>query len=236
MITVVVHPLPIPIATAGQDSLCPGQSTTLTATGGDTYQWSTGASGAMVVVTPGVSTTYSVTATEYGCQGTAAVTVTVNPLPVPVATADPATLCVGQSTTLTASGGQTYVWSSGQTGASVVVTPSATTIYTVTATDSNGCQASTTVTVTVNPLPVPTIHATPALICAGDTATLTADGGTSYLWSTGDAVATISVAPLNTTIYSVTVTNLGCTASASATILVNPLPTALRRSGYDLCG
>jgi len=227
MVTVIVHPLPIPVATAAPDSICPGQSATLTATGGDTYQWSNGESGATIVVTPVASTTYSVTATSNGCQDTAEVTVTVNPLPVVVATADPATLCIGQSTTLTASGGQTYAWSGGQTGAAIVVTPLTTTTYTVTATDGNGCQASTTVTVTVNPLPIPTINATSSIICAGDTAILTADGGTTYLWSTGDTTATISVAPLNTAIYSVTVTNLGCTASASATILVNPLPVAI---------
>ncbi|MFM9948535.1 MAG: gliding motility-associated C-terminal domain-containing protein [Saprospiraceae bacterium] len=226
-VTVTVQPGILPAVTASPDSLCPGASTTLTATGGDTYLWSSGQSGPSIVVTPSASTTYTVTVTGSVCEGVASVTVTVNPLPSPVATANPAVLCIGESTTLTASGGSTYLWGGGQTGASIVVTPSATTIYSVTATDSNGCQASTSVTVTVNPLPVPTVTATPSLICAGDTTVLTATGGTSYLWSTGATNASVSVSPLNTTLYSVTVTNLGCTASASATVLVNPLPTAL---------
>ena len=226
-VTVNVQPGILPTVTSSPDSLCPGASTTLTATGGDTYLWSNGQSGSSVVVTPAASTTYTVTVTGSVCEGTANVTVTVNPLPSPIATANPAVLCIGEFTILTASGGSTYLWGGGQTGASIVVTPSATTTYTVTATDNNGCQASTAVTVTVNPLPVPTVAATPSLICAGDTTVLTASGGTSYLWSTGDTGASVSVSPLNTTLYSVTVTNLGCIAFASTTILVNPLPTAL---------
>jgi len=226
-VTVNVQPGILPTIIASPDSLCPGASTTLTATGGNTYLWSSGQSGPSIVVTPAASTLYTVTVTGSVCEGTANVTVTVNPLPSPIATANPAVLCIGQSTTLTATGGDTYLWGGGQTGASIVVTPSATTTYSVTATDSNGCQAATSVTVTVNPLPVATVTATPSQICAGDTTVLSATGGTSYLWSTGATGASVSVAPSNTTLYSVTVTNLGCTASASTTILVNPLPTAL---------
>lgn len=227
MVTVTVQPGILPAVTASPDSLCPGASATLTATGGDTYLWSSGQSGPSIVVTPAASVTYTVTVTGSVCEGTASATVTVNPLPSPVATANPAVLCIGQSTTLTVTGGSTYQWGGGQTGASIVVTPSATTTYSVTATDSNGCQASTSVTVLVNPLPVPTVTATPSLICAGDTTLVTATGGTSYLWSTGATAASVSVFPTNTTVYAVTVTNLGCTASVSTTVQVNPLPTAL---------
>jgi len=227
MVTVTVQPGILPGVSASPNSLCPGQSATLTATGGDNYLWSTGQSGATIVVTPATTTTYTVTVTGSVCEGIADATVTVNSLPSPVAIANPGVVCIGESSTLTASGGNTYVWNGGQTGASIVVTPLTTTTYSVTATDNNGCQASTTVTVIVNPLPVPGVNASPPLICAGDTATLTATGGTSYVWSTGETGATITVSPLNTALYSVTVTDLGCSASASTTLLVNPLPVAL---------
>ncbi|MBK9743694.1 MAG: hypothetical protein IPO94_12370 [Saprospiraceae bacterium] len=64
-------------------------------------------------------------------------------------------------------------------------------------------------------------------ICAGASATLTASGGTSYIWSTAATTAGISVTPTGTTTYTVTVTNTnGCTDTEVTTITVNPLPTA----------
>ncbi len=225
-IDIVVNPLPTPNVTASPAALCPGQSSTLTAIGGDTYLWSGGQNGASIVVTPAATATYSVTATQNGCEGTANVTVTVNPLPTPTVVANPGTLCAGQSTTLTASGGNTYVWSNGQSGASIVVTPAATNTFSVTATDSNGCEGIASVTVTVNPLPVPSATANPSLICAGESTMLSASGGDTYLWNTGDTGTSVQVSPATTTLYSVTVTSLGCSAVTSVNVLVNPLPTA----------
>ncbi|MBK8885785.1 MAG: hypothetical protein IPN46_04245 [Saprospiraceae bacterium] len=77
---------------------------------------------------------------------------TVHTLPIAGITGDKE-ICIGASTTLIASGGTTYVWSNGATEASITVSPTATTTYNVTVTDGNGCQASTSVTVTVHPLP-----------------------------------------------------------------------------------
>jgi hypothetical protein len=62
------------------------------------------------------------------------------------------------------------------------------------------------------------------IICAGASATLTASGGTSYIWSTAATTAGISVTPTGTTTYTVTVTNTnGCTDTEVTTITVNPL-------------
>jgi uncharacterized repeat protein (TIGR01451 family) len=63
------------------------------------------------------------------------------------------TLCTGGSTTLTATGGSTYAWSTGATSTSITVTPSATTTYTVTVTNANGCTAISNRTVTVSACP-----------------------------------------------------------------------------------
>jgi len=65
------------------------------------------------------------------------------------------TICIGQSTTLTASGANTYTWSpatglSSTTGTNVTANPTTTTTYTVTGTDVNGCSATSSVTVTVD--------------------------------------------------------------------------------------
>jgi hypothetical protein len=105
------------------------------------------------------STTYYVDATSNGCTTSSrtAVLATVHVLPTITVSPDVA-ICSGSNTTLTAGGGSSYVWSpssglSSSSGTSVTASPTATTTYTVTGTDSNGCSNTATTTVTVNELP-----------------------------------------------------------------------------------
>ncbi|MBL7805048.1 MAG: hypothetical protein JNL02_15005, partial [Saprospiraceae bacterium] len=103
------------------------------------------------------------------------------------------------------------------------------------------CRPSATTTLVVNALPTPgtTVAETSGTtnndgtICVGASATITATGGTSYLWSPGGATtAAITVAPTVTTTYTVTVTNAnGCTATTTRVITVNPLPTLFSVTG-----
>jgi gliding motility-associated-like protein len=239
-VTVTVNALPT--ASAGAPvSICSGGNTTLTATGGTSYSWSpsAGLSSTTVanpVASPAATTTYTATVTNAsGCSNTATVTVTVNPNPVANAGA-PVTICIGNSTTLGASGGTSYSWSpatalSSTTIANPVANPVATTTYTVTATNGNGCTNTATVTVTVVPGLTASAGA-PASICQGGSTTLNASGGTIYSWSPAAGLSSTTIAnpvatPAATTTYTVAVTNgSGCTGSATVTITVNPLPTA----------
>jgi hypothetical protein len=138
-----------------------------------------------------------------------------------------ATICQGQSTTLTATGASTYSWSGGITNG-VAFTPSTTTTYTVTGTSSTGCTATNTKTITVNNLPTITITSNPinAIICAGQSATLSATGASTYSWS-GGITNGVAFTPTVTTTYTVTgnVTSTGCVNTATKTIIVNNLPT-----------
>lgn len=217
--TVTVNSLPDANIT-GTDAICVGQSSTLTATGGTSYVWSTGATTAQIVVTPSVTTTYTVTVTNQNtCTSTASFVVTVNPLPN-VSIEGNNNICQGSSTTLTASGGNNYLWSTGATTPSITVNPNVNTTYTVTVTNANNCTATNSVTVTVRPLPTPAITGG-GTICEGETITLTASGGVSYVWSTGATTPAITVAPITTTTYTVTVTAAnGCTASTSTVVTV----------------
>jgi gliding motility-associated-like protein len=234
---ITVNPLPVASITASASAVCVGTSATLTASAGSSYLWSTGATTAAITVTPTSTTSYSVTVTNAnGCSATSAVTtIGVNPLPV-VAAGNDAAICEGSSTSLVASGAATYVWSpstglSATNTASVTANPTATTTYTVTGTDANGCVNTDQVVVTVSPLPTASITASAATICVGASTTLTANGGTgfTYLWSNGATTQAITVSPSATTTYTVSVTNAnGCTSASAASqvITVNPLPVA----------
>ncbi|WP_185155514.1 SdrD B-like domain-containing protein [Rudanella paleaurantiibacter] len=217
--TVTVNPAVTATISAGSLSICAGQSTTLTASGGASYLWSNGATTATISVS--TAGTYSVTATSAaGCSGTATTTVVQNPAPVVSVTS--ATVCAGSSATLTASGGSTYLWNTGQTTQSIVVSATATTTYSVTGTSSAGCSATAAATVTVLPQPVLNLSASATLVTAGSNVTLTATGCTgSIAWSNGSTGASIVVMPMQTTqTYSATCTT-GPACFTTASIVIN---------------
>ena len=218
--TITVNP--IPVTTANSPTICPGAPATLTAAGAATYAWSTGATTNPISVTPAATSSYTVTGTSLGCTSSAVATVTV--APAMFITVNSPTICVGQTANLSAGGATTYTWSAGASSSGLNTadaTPASTTTYTVTGTTA-GCTGTAVATVTVNPLPLTTVNS--PTICAGDIATLTAAGATTYSWSTGAITNPITDSPLTTTSYTVTGTSLGCTSTAVGTVTVNPLP------------
>ncbi len=226
--TVNVNALPN-AAITGATAVCPGGSTTLTASGGTAYGWSNSlGSNAQVTVSPANNTTYTVTVTDANtCSATATKTVTINSLPNAVINGVPA-ICAGGSATLTAGGGTSYNWSNSLgTGATKTVSPANATTYTVTVTDANTCSATASKLVTVNPLPNAAISG-PTTICSGLSAALTASGGTGYSWSNSlGSNAQVNVSPANNTTYTVTVTDANtCSATAQHTVSVTTAPTA----------
>lgn len=200
----------------GADSICAGTSTTLTASGGTVFNWSTGANTQSITVSS--AGTYSVTvSTTGGCStpDNASHNLVVMPNPT-AAVSGQNTICDGDTTTLTASGGNSYLWSTGASTPSIEVTSAGT--YSVTASTAFGCTASNNETVTVNSLPTAAITGVDT-ISPGGSSTFTASGGTSYQWSTGASTPSISVSAFGT--YTVTVTNAsGCTDTASKTLYI----------------
>jgi len=231
----ISHPIVVlagPSAQAGANqTICSGQTANLTATGGTSYLWSNNATTAAISVSPTSTTTYLVTVSDNsGCGAVDSVTVNVNPLPQASAGND-IEICYGTNTTLNGAGGTTYFWNppaglSAVNIANPVATPLATTTYTVSVVDANGCINTDNVVITV--LPLPQTNAGPdQSICASSTVNLTASGGATFVWNTGDNVPSITVTPLATTTYTVTSTDVsGCSQTDDVIVTFNNPPIA----------
>ena len=160
-------------------------------------------------------------------------------------------VCVGTpvrvsvSTTGSVTGYQWYqdgALVSGQTSATLSLpntTTASTGSYSVVVTGNCNSVTSTAFTLTVTSLPTVSISPAATAVCAGQSATLTAQGATSYQWR-GPAgftstSSTVSVSVTGT--YSVTgTTSGGCSATASASVTVNPNPSvSLANNGPLTC-
>ncbi len=244
---------PIPDLDAGQNvDICDGQSVTLTvnATGGTspyTYSWPNGLGGGnSKTVTPSGTTTYVVTVSDdNGCESTDDVTVNVNPNPT--AQGNDSEICEGSqgSVSVTPSGGQSpyeYIWSNGGTSQTISgLSPSTTTVYTVTVIDDNGCSTTASATLTVNPNPELDLG-NDATICEGESYTINASAtsGTAPYTYTLDGAnmpnGTATVSPNQMTTYTVDVTDdNGCTTSDQITISVSNNPIALITGPATIC-
>lgn len=219
-VKITVNPLP-KVTINGNNNICAGASTTITATGGTGYTWSNAATTSSITVSPVVTTTYSVAVSNGNCIKDTTYTITVNAYPSITLTPD-TSVCLGNSIMLSAGGGGTYLWSNSATSNSITVQPSSKTTYTVTV-SNNGCSKDSAVTVAVNPSPVATITGA-KMVCNGETITLKSDGGGTYEWSTGATTDTITVNPAKATNYSVVVLDSdGCSGTASTSISIyNP--------------
>ena len=193
---------------------------------GGAYVWDGGITDGIAFI-PAATTTYTVTGTDAnGCENTDDVTVTVNPLPIIDAGLDHA-VCFGDETTLNGAGagiGGSYVWDGGITDG-VAFIPAATTTYTVTGTDANGCENTDDVTVTVNPLPIIDAGLDHA-VCIGNETTLAGSGAGIdgiYVWD-GGITDGVAFTPAATATYTVIGTDAnGCVGSDEVTVTVNLL-------------
>jgi len=221
-VNVTVNPLPV-INVSPAQSICIGQSVTLTATGATSYTWSpSGNTTGTITVSPGSSTTYAVTGTNAnGCSATNFVSVTVNPLPV--VNLSNIFICAGTNSYLDAGNpGSTYLWSNGQTTQTILVSNPG--VYTVTVTNAAGCTASDVSLVSQSGTIVNNLQNVE--FCNGGSAILDAGNpGYTYVWSTGATSQTISVNSGGA--YSVTITDPnGCSGAVSTTVNVNSVPVA----------
>lgn len=226
----------LPVLSVNNSTICVGlQTATLNASGASTYTWSAGLSastGATVTGTPLTTQNYTLTGTDLnGCIGTTTTSILVNALPT--ITVNSSTICLGQQTAILVAGGAlTYSWTAGlnsTTGSTVTGNPIATQNYTVSGTDLNGCINSSTLTVSV--IPIPTVTVNSATICSSSNALLTASGASTYTWFPGSSLTSttgvnVNANPILTTTYTLLGTSVsGCTNTATSIVNVISTPT-----------
>lgn len=218
--TVQVNPSPNATIIGGDQSICAGDNISLMTTqNGATYSWSNGDTGqSTTTITPTETDSYSVTVTQGGCSSSDTITVTVIPAENFTITGD-SEICTGESTTLTAPEAGMYIWSNGETDQSITISPTMNENYSVTITNGD-CISTGSISITIAPSPTATIIGNTE-ICEGESTTLTASGGGSYLWSTGETAPSIMVSPISNESYAVTVTGVNdCTNTEAQTVMV----------------
>jgi len=243
-VSVTLSEPPILITDAGLDTaICLGDTVSLSAftsggTGAISHSWSP-----LIALicpacqttkaSPAITTVYTITAVDTkGCTAQDTILVTVDPLVTASITGD-SSICDGDTITLTATGGGSYLWNTTETNASITVSPSVTTIYSCVV--ANGaCDTFVVDTVTVDPS-VPASITGDSSICIGDTITLTATGGGTYLWNTGETSASITVSPSATTTYFCVVSNGACDTTVSNTISVDSSVIASITGNSSIC-
>lgn len=247
LITNVTAISPSVFLTATQASICSGSSTTLTATGSDSYTWTpslslSAANGSVVTASPTISTTYTVTGSNlFGCVVTNTIGVQLFADPVPSLSVQAPDLCTGTTVSLSATGASGYTWSpatglSNAFSANPTATLSGQITYTVTGENVLGCTGTSTLSLSPLPLPAVTVSASSSAICIHETATLSASGAASYTWNTGAANSVIQVSPATAESFVVTGTGAnGCINTATASLGVNPLPQVSIQSNTYVC-
>lgn len=216
-VTLSVIPSPTLSITGGTSAVCPAVNTTLTASGATSYTWSTSSNSSTIVVNPTVTTTYTLSGSDGICASNTVKTITVSPS---LSVIGNPSVCAGNSVVITASGADTYTWSSGPNANTISVTPSVTSVYTVSGTSTlTSCSSQATHTITVFNLPTLNIVGNNT-VCAGVSTTLSASGAPTYTWSNGSNTNSIVVAPSTNTVYSVSGSNNCGTSTSSITVVV----------------
>lgn len=242
--TVAVNPTLQTDVSPASPTVCVGDSVTLTALGnlgaGNTYLWSNGATTQTIKVAPNTSTTYSVVTFNNGCSSNPAfATVNVQLGPSALIAGD-FTVCPGESTVLTGSGGVNYWWSAANfTQPTITITDIVgDSIVALVAYDNLGCPGDTTFA-TLSNYEKPVAQFSAPTVCEGvetaflDNSTVAANTIVNWLWDFGDGTQnSTNQSPMHTYagmgLYNVSMivtTDLGCTDTIVETIDVRPVPT-----------
>jgi len=237
-VTKTITVLSNPVISTGASSYCIGNTYTLNGSGAASYTWS-GSAGSLgntpsLVFTPLASTFFTLTGSNGAC--TAQGIYIINTTQTPTFTISHKTACLGNSITLQALGAGSYSWSTGNTTNSILVSPGATTVYTVTSIGP-ACNTVKTVSVVIIPYPLSTLSTTNASCansCNGiiNSTPVTGSGPYTYSFS-GNLCTYLPCTGLCAGTYSMIVTNAGLCSVVKVFTVTAPNALQSSISGTD---
>ena len=209
----------LPNVSLGPDSVvCDGNSIVLNAGNYTSYSWSTGSGAAQITVD--TTGEYSVWVSDMnGCRNGDTIRVAINDPNVDLG--PDLNACEGDTLLLDAGAGfSSFLWSTLEQ--TQIIRPVQSGLYSVVATDADGCEAGDSIQIFFYNLP--NVYLGPdTAICSGQSIVFMANTGASYLWNTGDTTSSITVNSAGN--YSVAVTDQnGCKGSDEISLSLNPLP------------
>jgi PKD repeat protein len=196
---------------------------------GSVYLWSSGQGTQTISVS--TSGTYSVSLiTPAGCNGSDAITVTLN-TPPPYTLGNDTSTC-GAGVLLDAGSGYTnYSWTTGAGTQSITVSTNDT--VGVTVTDANGCVMSDTIIVSLSPSPV--VNIGPDVTQCGGSVVLNAGNpGNLYFWSNSTSAQTTTVTASGTYFVNV-LTPAGCSDADTVNVTINDQPVVDLGPDTSIC-
>jgi gliding motility-associated-like protein len=209
----------IALSVTGNNSICLGQNTTLTALGSTSYTWNTGSNSSAINVSPTITTNYTVSSIAASCSNTAVYTVSVTPPPTLTVTGTP--YCAGQTTTVTASGANSYTWSTGATTNSIVVSPLVNSTYTLIGSSLPSCTSAVVFTPSLITTAPQIINTSPVIFCLDSIKAITVriDGG-NQPYTISWLIPGGGIVPFDTTNYTFYFTQSLTPSNGSYTIVV----------------
>ncbi len=224
-VTVTVSAYPVLSLSANPYTVCPGKTSTLSATGANSYSWSGVGSGSLAAVSPTAGQTFTVRGTNtLGCSSYSTISVNTYTSALVSITPSLASVCPSSVLGFTASGAVSYTWNTGTVGPINTVTPAVNSTYTVYGSNAQGCVSSKTIAVTTKSVPVITIIQSIDSICPGEPVNFKAFGASTYSWLPGFiSGSTFTAYPIVTAVFNVIGKSVNtCTSIAFSGVFVRP--------------
>lgn len=211
---------------------CNGGSVTLTGTGASTYLWSPNVSNGSTF-TPSINQTYTLSGFDAnGCSAWDQTNILLEQFSINAG--QDLSICQGDSAVLTATGSANIIWNNNDVSNGIPFFPLNSGYVTAFATSPNGCLASDSILLTINPAPA--VNAGPDLFtCPGDSITLLATGANNLVWN-GSIVNDTTFVPNASATYVVSgESSIGCTGSDTLQLFYGTLPDLNAGPDQSMC-
>ena len=211
---------------------CNGGAVTLTGTGAQTYSWTPNVANGSTF-TPSINQAYTLTGFDAnGCSAWDQTNILLENFSIDAG--QNLTVCQGDSAVLTATGSPNIIWNNNDVSNGIPFYPLNSGYITAFATSANGCLASDSVLLTVNP--APSIDAGQDFYtCPGDSITLLASGGNNLIWNGTIANDTTFVPNASATYVASGESSLGCIGSDTLQVFYGTFPDLNAGQDQSVC-